>query len=647
MVRSFLRSIIRINVLVTLGLLTSCAPQPAIEKIDWRETPEGIRATEKNFPDEGAVVLQNEGTMEIFIQRDLPFSVFEQHKIIRILTARGRYHANIIIPYTSRSEVTHIEARTIGVNGISTPLDASTIYDVNLYPSFVFYSDQRAKIFTMPAIEDGSIIEYRYRLTLQDPTLWHVWNFQESIPTLTSSFTLLTPAEWDVLYKSYGQVDTPEVKKAPQGFKTTYTWKLEHVPALKPELNMPPQHELLTHISFAPVSCKTWDNVAQWFHSLWKDRLQAGPGIKELVKTITTNVSGNEEKLRQMFNWIQSHIRYIAVEIGIGGYQPHFAEDVYRNRYGDCKDITVLLCSLAEAAGIEMYPAFISTWPNGKADTSLPSPFHFDHVIGFAPSIGEKGRWLDGTDQGCPFGQLPWYDQNLTILLMERDGKGQISTSPRAIPDSNKTLIEWSLSIDTSNLTRITGRASMTGTVASEARNDFLQLSHSDQQRWMEISLAKQCSGANLDSFSISGTQPVQDPFTISYSFTTPSFAHFNGKQIHLQPGRIALLGMPDYFRSTRRVHPVRFRFGEKTIVNLQIVIPKGYTLTTFYRDSVVSSFGKAFWSYSSDGMTLTTTKEYFLTGEEIAPEKYPEFQQFLDEIRKRDLMEISLQCVS
>ena len=646
MVRRFSRSIVRINILFMMVLLSSCAPQPTMEKIDWRTTTEGIQATERNYPDEEAVVLRNEGTMEIFTQRDLPFSVFEQHKVIRILNARGRDHANVVIPYTSRSEVTNIEARTIGVDGTSTPLDVSTIYDVNLYPNFVFYSDQRAKIFTMPSIEDSSIMEYRYRLTLQDPTLWHTWNFQESIPTLTSSFTLLVPTEWDVRYKSYGHVDTPEVKKAPHGFKTTYKWKLGQIPALKPEINMPPQQELLTRINFAPVSCKTWDDVADWLYSLWKERLQPGPNIKDLAKTITVNSSNNEEKLRQIFQWIQSHIRYIAIEIGIGGYQPHFAEDVYRNRYGDCKDITTLLCSLAEAAGIEMYPAFISTWSNGKADTSLPSPFHFNHVIGFAPSIGVNGYWLDGTDQGCPFGQLSWYDQNHAALLMERGGKGQMIISPRTIPDSNKTLMEWSISIDTSHLTRINGRTSMTGIVATEARNDFLQSSHSDQQRSLEISLAKQCSGAKLDTFSISCTQPAKDPFTISYSFSTQSFAHFNGNQIHLQPGRIAMLSTPDYFRSLRRVHPVRFRFGEKIIVNLQLVIPKGYALTTFFHDSVISSFGKVIWSSSSDGGTLITTKEYLFSGEDIAPDKYSEFQQFLDEIRKRDLMEISLQRI-
>jgi hypothetical protein len=646
MVRWFLKSIIKINGMILLGFLTSCAPGPIIENIDWRETPEGTLATENNFPDEEAVVLQNEGTMEIFTQRDLPFSVFEQHKIVRILTTRGKTHANIAIPYSSRSEVTNIEARTIGINGTSTLLDPSTIYDVNLYPNYVFYSDQRAKIFTLPAIEDGSIIEYRYRLLLQDPTLWHAWNFQESIPTLKSSFTLLAPAEWDVLYKTYGQASTPEIKKAPQGFKTAYNWKLDHVPALKPELNMPPQHELLTHISFAPMSCKTWDNVSRWFHSLWKERMRADPGITELAHTITANATGDEEKLRQIFNWVQSHIRYIAVEIGTGGYQPHFAGDVYRNRYGDCKDITVLLCTLAEAAGIEIVPAFISTWYNGKADTSLPSPFHFDHVIGFAPSIGENGRWLDGTDKGCPFGQLPWYDQNLAILLMESDGTGQLIRSPRSLPDSNKTLIEWSVSIDTVQRTRINGRTTMSGAIASEARNDFLQSSHRDQQRSLEIFLAKQCSGAKLDSFSISGAQPVKDPFTISYSFTTPSFAQCNGKQINMQPGRIALLSMPDYFRSATRVHPIRFRFGEKTDVNLQIVIPKGYTCASFYHDSIESSFGKAVWSSSGDGNTLRATKIYTLNGGDIAPGIYPEFQKFLDEIRKRDLMELSLQHI-
>jgi hypothetical protein len=633
-----------IFVLTSLLLIAGCGSQARLFEHDWTKAELDSLPVQRDYPEVGAVVLSNEGTMEVHTQKDLPFSVFEEHKVIRILNDRGKRHANIVIPYSTRSEVREISARTVSPRGAATTLDNATVYDISLYPNFVFYSDQRAKIFTLPAVEDGSIIEYRYQLVIHDPVLWHAWNFQESIPTVRSTFTLVEPSEWKILYRSYGSVKEPEIKTAPQGFKSTYRWEMKHVPALKAELAMPPQEELLTRLALAPIEFKSWNDVARWFHDLWSPRLSAGTEIKELAAGITKGAAGNEEKLRRIFQWVQSQVRYMAVEIGIGGFQPHPAEDVCTNRYGDCKDMTALLCALAREAGIGVYPAFISTWINGKPDTSLPSPLEFDHVIVSAPGIGSGDMWLDATDKGCPFGELPWYDQGLPVLIVQKDGKAELATTPCVTFEHNATEMEWSIRLDTAGNAVVEGRSLCTGAAAAALRNDLIRMAPEDRRSWFEIYLAKQCSGTRLDSFAVAGLPPSGDSLSFIYSFTARKFAERNSRHLILHPWSVAMLDLPDYFRARERTHPLRFQFGERTRARITILLPDNVLPAAAGRDTVHSQFGAAGWQWSYDGPVLTASKEYYFIGDEIEPMLYPAFRQFLDDIRQSDNRELILE---
>lgn len=631
-------------IVASLFLIAGCAPQSKLAESGWSKKSPSELPTQEQYPDAGAIVLFHEGKMEVFAHGDLPFSVFEEHKVVRVLNNRGKQYANVIIPYSSRSEVQEIDAQTISPQGAITPLDKSTIFDVTLYPNFIFYSDQRAKIFTMPAVEEGSIIEYRYQVTLHDPTLWHAWNFQDNIPTLQSRFTLIKPSEWDILYRSYGPVGEPEFKKAPQGFKSTHIWEMKNVPALKTESAMPPQRELLTRVALAPIEFKSWNDVSHWLNDLWSPCVHGGPRTKEIAAKVTAGATGDEEKLRRIFNWVQSNVRYIAVEIGIGGYQPHQADDVCTNLYGDCKDMTILLCSLAREAGIDLQPAFLSTWFNGKPDTSLPSPLHFDHVIAHASSIGTKELWLDATDKGCPFKQLPWYDQGLPVLLVHKNSTAELAVIPCIASDSNRTVIEWNVQLDTTGTALINGHTTYEGVSAAEIRNDLIWMDHPHQRKWLETSLAKQSPGIQLDSFFIAGLSPLEDSLVVHYFFRTNMFAQWNSRQLILNPWSIAMLDLSNYFRSPTRTHPLRFQFGERILVNLNIALPVNIMHASVARDSVITQFGSAFWQWSCSRTTVSAEKEYSFYGNEIAPDNYPAFRQFLDNIRRLDTHELILE---
>ena len=239
-----------------------------------------------NDPDAAAITVIDEGTMEIFGSGEVGFSVFDRHRVVKIFNPRGHRYANVMIPYGSSSLVSDITARTITPSGRIVNLRESDVFDVSLYPNFVFFSDQRAKIFTLPAIENGSIIEYTYHLKLQNRGLWHAWHFQDDIPVLQSRFTLVKPGEWPLHFRNYGHAAEPKVTPAPAGFKSRHVWEAENVPPLVTEFGMPPFQEVISHIAIAPVGFEKWPDVSAWYHDILHPKSKGGQLVAVFWRTV-------------------------------------------------------------------------------------------------------------------------------------------------------------------------------------------------------------------------------------------------------------------------------------------------------------------------------------------------------------------------
>jgi len=626
-------------------LLPSCASQSEwATRVSWDELDATHLPGQAEYPDAGAIILLDEGRMEIIGSGEVGFSAFEQHKIVKIFNDRGHRYANVVVAYTSGSQVEDIQARTISPAGKITVLDEKNIFDVSLYPNFVFFSDQRAKLFTLPAVDDGAIVEYRYRLLIRNRTFWHSWRFQSEEPTLLSRFTLVKPSEWEVAYRTYAIDVQPHTTKVPAGFKSTYVWEVKDIPAMRFEFGMPPQAEWGARLALSPVGFKTWADVAQWYYGLASPRMKAGDGVKALMPSLTGGVEDKQEKLKRIYEWVRDRVRYVAVEIGVGGYQPHAAEEVLVNRYGDCKDMTTLLCALGKEAGLEVHQVLVSTWQNGKPDTSLPSPLHFNHAIAYCPSVGEKGTWMDATEKGSLFRQLPWYDQGLPVLVVGEKGEETLAVTPRNPAEDNREALDWRIDLQPSGAATVQGSSQYWGTAATELRDELDNASPDERRLWLETLLVKRCSGALLDSVQITGVNPASDPLVVSYRFHTATFATRRGAALVFRPGLAAASGLPDYFRSPVRLHPIRFNFGMKREVNLAMTLPHGWRADTLaLADSTTSSFGTAQWQWRDEGDVLHVNSSFLLRGDDIPPNEYKRFQEFLDRMREKDLREVVL----
>jgi len=621
----------------------SCAHERIWQRnVQWDEMELQELPGRREYPDAEAVVVLDEGSMELHNDNTIQFSVFEKHRVVKILDKSGFNFANIVIPYSPTTEVGFIQARTISPDGKVTELSEDDIYDITAFPNFIFFSDQRAKRFTMPALEEGAILEYRYRMTIWNLTYWHAWNFQESIPVMHSSFSLSAPSEHNLNYRAYGIEAEPQIIDAPAGFNSTYKWEVRDVEPITYEVGMPPLNNIIKQLALAPMGVSEWSDVTEWYHQLVKPQKQINNNIRELTDNLVGDAVNDEEKMRRIYEWVRDNVRYVAVEIGIGGYQPHAVSQVFSNRYGDCKDMVTLLCAMAEEAGIEIYQALTSTKPNGVPDTTLPSQFQFNHVIAYAPGIGENGVWMDPTKKGIEFGQLPWYDQGIQVLQVGEDGEAQFISTPVSEPGQNRIVLEWAVDLEETGAATVKGVRSLWGAPATELREDLIMASKSDRQRWMENEVADLVSGANLDSFRISGLEPVQDSLRVEYVFHAETFAVPQSDQMNVHPVTVAAYQYPDIFVSANRVHPIQFGYGMQKRVNITFNLPSNWESETSVRqDSVGSDYGYATWNWRSGENSMQANAFYSIQGEQIPASRYQEYRNFLSNVRRHDMQEI------
>ena len=122
-----------------------------------------------------------------------------------------------------------------------------------------------------------------------------------------------------------------------------------------------------------------WEGLGRWYSELTAGRRTASADITEKTRQLTASAPDFDAKVRTLASFMQTDIRYVAIEIGVGGFQPHPAGDVFHARYGDCKDKATLLSTMLKQVGIDSDYVLIDT-DHGVVKPAVPSNF-FDHAI--------------------------------------------------------------------------------------------------------------------------------------------------------------------------------------------------------------------------------------------------------------------------
>ena len=302
-----------------------------------------------------------------------------------------------------------------------------------------FYTERTELTFSLPEVVPGSILEFQFRRSSKIQPLHTLFShrsenywFQPTVggngwradPVRFSSYTIdnmserklhIRQSEPTKVYTSY---DFHE-----QNGHKIHRWEWKKLPHIILEPFMPPIKELVAEVV---VSTSTdWKEVDAWAWGLVKGKFASTDQLKKEVNKLALIGASRDEKIRSVYAYLQNKIRYVYAHLGRGGYEPHMAEDVVLQRYGDCKDQTILGIALLRELGIDAYPALVVTPRSGMPDMSLVS-LVFDHMIIWIPPENNNSRamWMDSTSDKGLFPGLSSYLQGQPALIV--NGKGGV-----------------------------------------------------------------------------------------------------------------------------------------------------------------------------------------------------------------------------
>lgn len=544
-----------------------------------------------------AVLLYGETNVNVISAEKIRITVRRAYKILR---PSGREYGAAIVFLNSNRKVTSLHGWCIPAQGKDYEVkdkDAAEISPPKIEGSELV-ADVKAKVLYIPAPDPGNIVGYEYEIEERPLLLQKSWDFQEENPVREIHYSLQLPSGWE--FKS-SWLNYAEVKPTQSG-SNQWQWILNDIKGVRKEDDMPPMAGLLGQmiLSFYPPGgpglngFSNWQQMGTWYANLTTGRRDPSDAIKQQVATLTAQSPTHIDKMKAIARFVQHEVRYVAIELGIGGWQPHAAADVFSNRYGDCKDKATLMSSMLNAIGVESYYVIINT-ERGSITADTPAYNGFDHAIlairlpdaATSPALvatlqhPKMGRLLffDPTNELTPFGQIGGYLQANYGLLVTPDG-GELVELPKQPASLNSIQRTAKLTLDPTGKLQGTVEEVRVGDRAWSQRHALRRISNSaDRLKPIENLLSGSLSNFRITNASIVNLNLSDQPFGFNYAFEADNYAKNAGNLLLVRPRVFGSKTRGILETKEPRRFAIEFEAPVQDTDNFEITLPPGYAV--------------------------------------------------------------------
>lgn len=557
------------------------------------------------------------------------------------------------VHFDNETKIISFSAWTITADGHEYALKDKDAFERGM-STFEVYSDDKLKIQKFTDANPGNVVGYEY-VQKQRPFVFEDdWEFQDTIPLKHGRLILQIPPGWEYTARWFNYAE-----QTPQISGNQYTWEVTDVPAVDVEPEMPPALAVagwvgLKYFPHDPAmrarTTGSWSDMGLWYAGLTQSTRVPSPEIKQKVSELTSGLTDQVAKMRALTDFAQRKIRYAAIELGIGGYQPHLASDIFAHQYGDCKDKATLLITMLHEIGIEAYYVVVDD-ERGIVRPDYPS-IHSNHVIVaihlpdavdsnlFYAVVNDSklGRLLffDPTNEYVPLGYLPWYLQNNDGLVVTSQG-GSLIRMPLSAPATNRILRTGTLTLTSTG--DLSGEVNEVhwGGPAADYRELFMDAQPSKRAEIIEGFLGGFLSNYVLTGASLNNLENYDQTFGLSYKFVAPRYATASGDMLFLRPRVVGdkETGLLRLFTEQKpRKYPIEFHEATRQDDMFDITLPTGFVL-----DGVPPEVRAdcPYGSYHSEIKVTDGVLHYHRTFEikdvEVPTEKLPEIRSFLKQI--------------
>jgi transglutaminase-like putative cysteine protease len=524
-----------------------------------------------------------------------------ERRAYKILRPAGRDYGMISAPFDSETKITSIRGWCIPAQGKDYEVKDKEVIETGLLSVLngTLATDKRTKLLQIPAAVPGNIVGYEIEHEDRPYVLEDEWMFQETVPVREARYTLQLPGGWE--YKA-NWIHHKPVTPAAVG-SNQWQWVVTDVEAIKREGNMPPWRgvagrmvlTLLPPSGSAQKGFENWQEEGTWEAGLERGRRDASPDIKQKVEQLTASAKTPLENMRAIAQFMQEDIRYVAIELGIGGWQPHPATEVFAHKFGDCKDKVTLMSSMLAEIGIDSYYVSINTNRGGVTPETPASMGLFNHEIlavrlpdGVAdPSLAavlqhpKVGRILffDPTNDLTPLGKLSGDLQANYGLLVTPDG-GELVMLPKLATSWSSLQRTAQMTLTLSGTLSGEVREVRTGDRAAEHRGMLRTATKdTDKIKPVESLLAQSLATFHITKASVTNLQQVDQPFEYNYSLVAENYAKPAGNLLLVRP-RIVGSKSSDLLETKEgRRFPVEFDGPSLDSDTFEITLPAGYEI--------------------------------------------------------------------
>jgi len=384
------------------------------------------------------------------ISIDIPsydeMSIYKE-KVITVFNKAGNKYASAYEYYDEERKIRSVEAVIYdqGGNEIKT-IKKRDFKDQSAVPRGTLYSDHRVLYLDYTPTSYPYTIKFISEVETSNTVFVPTWYFVSGYNMSVERSTFhIRHGDGITLRMKEDNFQDFDIQKTQKGNDIIYS--AQSIPAIKHEDLSPgllyfiPKLQVATnHFNISGVEgyASNWNEMGKWMYDkilMGRDELPEQTIAK--AKALVAGIDNPVLKAKKIYEYVQEQTRYISVQVGIGGIQPIYAEEVDKVKYGDCKGLSNYTRALLEAVGIEAYYTHVEAGSNiVDFDEQFASLAQGNHVILAIPN-GDEYCWIDCTSRILPFGFVGDFTDNRKVLVMKPEG-GEITTTVAYLNEDNE-----------------------------------------------------------------------------------------------------------------------------------------------------------------------------------------------------------------
>jgi transglutaminase-like putative cysteine protease/tetratricopeptide (TPR) repeat protein len=553
---------------------------------------------------------------------------------VRIQSQAGVQQFGVLnFPYKSENErLDIVYVRVTKASGAVTDTPATNAQDIPSEVSRVAptYSDSREKQIPVRALGVGDVLEWRIRNVRIKPEapgqFWYQRDFTQEGIVLQETLRVTVPLAKYVFVKASSPSISPQITE--EKGQRIYFWKTSNLKRLELREGAPTQQLPKQLRSIQLTTFRNWDEVGHWYGALQKSQLELTPAIRAKAAELVSGATTDDAKLDAIYRYVATQFRYISVSFGQGRYQPHSADEVLSNQYGDCKDKHTLFAALLRAAGIKAWTVLIGA--GIKLDPDVPSPAQFNHVITYIPHH-DPPVWLDTTPEVAPYGMLQQVLRDEKALVIpDSGGTSVLMTTPEGLPfpADERVTVTSKLSSD----------GTLTGHFDLTSRGDSGLILKSvfhvtPPAKWTEmaqnISFALGYAGT-ISNLDVDNPADTSAHFHYSYDYDRKSYSDWENRRFTPPVPPIAL---PHSGDQEKPEEPVYLGAAGQSVYSAKMELPSGYSLEIPNDTNAQTDFAEYHAVYSVKDRVFTVERRLVLKGTKVTAAQWSAYQDFVKTI--------------